>query len=66
MNRLAARIRLADCALSVQHAGNNAARSENGNQVALTNTAILQENSKGLQWLGVAGRVFRFLELAHQ
>ena len=40
-----ARMRLADRSLTVDHVGNNAARSEYGNQVALANAAILHENA---------------------
>jgi hypothetical protein len=61
-----ARMRLADRSLSVEHVGNNAARSEYGNQIALPNAAILHENAEGLDGLGMAERVFRLLELAYQ
>src|ERR1019366_1820532 len=59
-----ARMRLADRSLSVEHVGNNAARSEYGNQIALPNAAILHENAEGLDGLGMAEPVFRLLELA--
>src|ERR1035441_7360560 len=61
-----ARMRLADRSLSVEHVGNNAARSEYGNQIALPNAAILHENAEGLDGLGMAERVFRLFELAYQ
>ena len=44
-----ARMRLADRSLTVEHVGNNAARSEYGNQIALPNAAILHENTESGQ-----------------
>ena len=56
---------LVNGALSVEHIGGNAGRSEEGDQIVLAKAALFHEKAQGLERLGMAQWIAGIFELPH-